>query len=73
MATWSELQVRGPGGVFLTGSAITAGSSSGNFNVNLDPCPIIPINSDVRVVCTSDNAGAEAFVNINMYMAKVIS
>jgi hypothetical protein len=67
-----ELQVRPKGGVFQTGAAIIAGSSSGNFNVNLDPVAIVPANSDVRITCTSDNAGAEAFVNFNLYMAKVL-
>lgn len=67
-----ELEVRPKGGIFTSGAAVVAGSSSGNFNVNLDPCAIVPANGDVRVTCLSDNAGAEAFVNFNLYMAKVI-
>lgn len=67
-----ELEVRQKGGVFIQGAAIIAGSSSGNFDVNLDPVAIIPANADLRVTCISDNAGAEAFVNINLYMAKVL-
>lgn len=65
------LEVRPKGGVFQAGAAIVAGSTSGNFNINLDPVAIIPKNADVRVVAISDNAGAEAFVNFNLYMAKV--
>jgi len=67
-----ELEFRPKGGVFIQGAAIIAGSSSGNFNVNLDPCVIVPANSDLRVTCISDNAGADAFVNFNLYMAKVL-
>lgn len=67
-----ELEVRPKGGVFTQGAAIVAGSSSGNFNVTLDPVAIVPANADLRVTCISDNAGADAFVNFNLYMAKVI-
>lgn len=67
-----EFEVRPKNGVFQSGAAIVAGSASGNFNVNLDPAIIIPPNSDIRVTAISDNAGAEAFVNFNLYMAKVI-
>jgi len=66
------LEVRQKGGVFLQGAAIVAGSASSNFNVNLDPAVIVPANGDIRVTCISDNAGADAFVNFNLYMAKVI-
>lgn len=67
-----ELQVRPKGGVFQSGSAIVAGSASGNFNVSLDPVAIVPKNADLRVIARSDNSGAEAFVNFNLYMAKVV-
>lgn len=67
-----QLEIRKKGGIFTTQAAIVAGSASGNFSVNLDPVAIIPANSDVRITATSDNAGAEAFVNFNLYMAKVI-
>lgn len=67
-----QLEVRPKGGVFQVGAAIVAGSSSGNFTVNLDPVAIIPANADLRVTATSDFAGAEAFVNFNLYMAKVL-
>ena len=67
-----QLEVRPKGGVFQVGSAIVAGSNSGNFTVNLDPVAIIPANADLRVTATSDFAGAEAFVNFNLYMAKVL-
>jgi len=67
-----ELEVRPKGGVFLQGAAIIAGSASGNFNVNLDPAVIVPANGDLRVTCISDNSGADAFVNFNLYMAKVM-
>lgn len=66
------LEVRPKGGVFQAGASTVAGSASGNFNVNLDPIAIVPKNADLRVVAKSDNAGAEAFVNFNLYMAKVI-
>lgn len=67
-----EFEVRAKGKMFQPGAAIVAGSSSGNFSVNLDPAIIIPPNSDIRVTALSDNAGAEAFVNFNLYMAKVL-
>lgn len=67
-----ELQVRPKGGVFTSGASIVAGSSSGNFVVDLDPVAIVPANADVRIVATSDNSGAQCFVNFNMYMAKVL-
>lgn len=67
-----ELQVRPKGGSFIDGAAIVAGSGSGNFNITLDPVAIVPANADVRIVAISDNAGAECFVNFNLYMAKVL-
>ena len=67
-----EFEVRPKNGVFQSGAAIIAGSTSGNFNINLDPAIIVPPNSDIRVTAISDNAGAEAFVNFNLYMAKVL-
>lgn len=67
-----EFEVRPKGGVFQSGASIVAGSASGNFNVSLDPAIIIPPNSDIRVTAISDNAGAEVFVNFNLYMAKVL-
>ena len=67
-----ELEIRQKDSVFIAGASIVAGSASGNFNVDLDPVAIVPPNSDVRVVATSDNSGAECFVNFNMYMAKVL-
>ena len=67
-----ELEFKPKGGVFIQGASVVAGSASGNFNINLDPAIVIPPNSDLRVTCISDNAGADAFVNFNLYMAKVI-
>ena len=68
-----EFEVRPKGKMFQSGAAIVAGSNSGNFNVNLDPAIIIPPNSDIRVTCISDVSGAEAFVNFNLYMAKILT
>lgn len=67
-----ELEFKPKGGVFIQGASVVAGSASGNFNINLDPAIVIPPNGDLRVTCISDNAGADAFVNFNLYMAKVI-
>lgn len=67
-----QLEFRPKGGVFQAGASIVAGSNSGGFVVDLDPVAIIPANADLRVTAISDNAGAEAFVNFNLYMAKVL-
>jgi len=67
-----EIEFKPKGGVFVQGASVVAGSASGNFSINLDPAIILPPNSDIRVTCVSDNAGADAFVNFNLYMAKVI-
>lgn len=68
-----EFEVKPKGKMFQSGAAIVAGSNSSNFNVNLDPAIIIPPNSDIRVTAISDASGAEAFVNFNLYMAKILT
>jgi hypothetical protein len=67
-----EFEVRPKGKIFQSGAAIVAGSASSSFSLNLDPALVIPPNSDIRVIAISDKAGAEASVNFNLYMAKVL-
>ena len=67
------LEVAAPGRVFREGAAVSATSTGGAWNVNLDPCVIVPTNYDVRVTAISSTSGVEVFSNFSAYLAKVIT
>jgi hypothetical protein len=66
------LEFRTPGKVFREGAAVGANSAGGSWVVDLDPCVIIPKNSDIRVTCQTDTQGAEVYASFKGYLAKVI-
>ena len=67
------IEVKSPGGVFRQQSAVSASSSSGPWQIDLDPAIIIPRNCDVRVRCETATNGAVAFVHFKGYLAEVIT
>jgi len=66
------LEVRTAGKVFRQGAAVSASSTGGSWDLNLDPCIIIPKNADVRVTCETSTQGAVVFGSFKGYLAKVI-
>lgn len=66
------LEVRQAGKVFREGAAVSAASTGGSWAVNLDPCVIVPKNSDVRITCEASASGAVVFGSFQGYLAKVI-
>lgn len=66
------LEVRQVGGVFIEAAAVSAASTGGSWNVNLDPAVIIPPNADVRITCEASASGAVVFGSFQGYLAKVI-
>jgi hypothetical protein len=65
------LEVRTPGKVFRQGAAVSAGSSGGSWDIDLDPCIIIPKNADIRITCETATQGAVVFGSFKGYLAKV--
>ncbi len=66
------LEVKQAGGVFIEAAAVSASSTGGSWNVNLDPAVIIPTNSDIRITCEASASGAVVFGSFQGYLAKVI-
>ena len=66
------LEVRTAGKVFRQGAAVSASSTGGSWEIELDPCIIIPRNSDIRITCESGTQGAVVFGSFKGYLAKVI-
>ena len=66
------LEVRKAGGVFIQGAAVTASSTGGNWDIELDPAIIIPKNSDIRVVAEADTNNAIVFASFKGYLAEVV-
>lgn len=66
------LEVRNPGGVFRQQTAISSSSTSGPWQINQDPCLIIPPNSDIRFRVETGTNAAIAFAHFKGYVAKVI-
>lgn len=66
------LEFKLPGGVFREAAAVSASSTGANFNIVLDPCVIIPKNSDIRVTCEASASGAVVFSSFQGYLAKIV-
>ena len=66
------LEVRTAGKVFRQGAAVSASSTGGSWEIDLDPCIIIPKNSDIRITCETSTQGAVVFGSFKGYLAKVI-
>jgi len=66
------LEVRTAGGIFRQGAAVSASSTGGSWQIDLDPCIIIPKNADIRVTCETGTQGAVVFGSFKGYLAKVV-
>lgn len=66
------LEFRLPGKVFREGAAVSANSAGGAWQIDLDPCVIIPKNSDVRITCQTNTQGSEVYASFKGYLAKVV-
>lgn len=67
------LEVKTPGKVFREVAAVSANSSGGAWQIELDPAVIVPKNADIRVTCETADQGATVFCSFKGYLAKVIS
>lgn len=67
------LEIRTPDKVFRQGAAVSAGSAGGGWDIDLDPCIIIPKNADIRITCETATQGAVVFGSFKGYLAKVTS
>ena len=66
------LEVRTAGKIFRQGAAVSASSTGGSWQIDLDPCIIIPRNADIRITCETGSQGAVVFGSFKGYLAKVI-
>ncbi len=66
------LEVRTAGKIFRQGAAVSASSTGGSWQIDLDPCIVIPKNSDIRITCETGTGGAVVFGSFKGYLAKVI-
>ena len=66
------LEVRSAGKSFREGAAVIASSTGGSWDIELDPCIIIPKNADIRITCETATQGAVVFGSFKGYLAKVI-
>lgn len=66
-----RLQVRENGKVFRTKFPFSCNSSSGTIIVNLDPCLVVPTNSDIRIIAASSSTGTGVAASMGGYLAKV--
>ena len=66
------LEIREPGKVFREVAAVSANSSGGAWQIELDPAVIIPKNCDIRVTCETGDQGATVYCSFKGYLAKVI-
>jgi hypothetical protein len=66
------LEVRSAGKVFRQGAAVSASSTGGSWEIELDPCIIIPKNADIRITCETGTQHAVVFGSFKGYLAKVI-
>lgn len=67
------LEVRQAGKIFTEGAAVSANSAGGAWQIDLDPCVIVPKNADVRITCQTDTQGAEVYASFQGYLAKVVA
>ena len=66
------LEIRDAGKTFRQAALFTASSAGGAFNIELDPCIIVPKNADVRITCETSSNNAVAFGVFRGYLAKVV-
>ena len=66
------LEVRSAGKIFRQGAAVSASSTGGSWDIDLDPCIVIPKNADIRITCETATQGAVVFGSFKGYLAKVI-
>lgn len=66
------LELRDAGKTFRQAALFTASSAGGAFNIELDPCIIVPKNADVRITCETSSNNAVAFGVFRGYLAKVV-
>ena len=66
------LELRDAGKTFRQVALFTASSAGGAFNIELDPCIIVPKNADVRITCETSSNNAVAFGVFKGYLAKVV-
>ena len=66
------VEVRDAGKTFRQVALFTASSAGGAFNIELDPCIIVPKNADVRITCETSSNNAVAFGVFRGYLAKVV-
>ena len=66
------LEIKEPGKVFREVAAVSANSTGGAWQIELDPAVIIPKNCDVRVTCETGDQGATVYCSFKGYLAKVI-
>jgi hypothetical protein len=66
------IEIRDAGKTFRQSALFTASSAGGAFNIELDPCIIVPKNADVRITCETSSNNAVAFGVFRGYLAKVV-
>ena len=66
------LEIRTAGKIFRQGAAVSASSTGGSWQIDLDPCIIIPKNADIRITCETSTHGAVVFGSFKGYLAKVV-
>lgn len=66
------LEIRTAGKIFRQGAAVSASSTGGSWQIDLDPCIIIPKNADIRITCETGTQGAVVFGSFKGYLAKVV-
>ena len=66
------IEIRDAGKTFRQAALFTASSAGGAFNIELDPCIIVPKNADVRITCETSSNNAVAFGVFRGYLAKVV-
>ena len=66
------LELRDAGKTFRQVALFTASSAGGAFNIELDPCIIVPKNADIRITCETSSNNAVAFGVFKGYLAKVV-
>lgn len=67
-----RVQVREKGSVFRTKISTSTARDSGTIVMNMDPCLIIPKNSDIRALGTASAANMQGDVTFNGYLASII-
>lgn len=67
-----RLKVREQGSVFRTRLSISVSSNASSFHIPLDPCLIIPPNSDLRMDAASTGPSTGVESTIQGYLARIV-